>query len=494
MNYTVGIDIGTSSCKTVVVDMEGEIVASASQDYLTKTNASGGAVQDPMDWYRAALDTLKQCAHRSKIDLHKVVAVGCSGQMQGATFIGSNGNVLTDSMIWHDMTPINETKQLNRKHKDLFLKHCNFPCTTALSVSKLVWIKHNQPQLFEKLDKFLFAPSFITYQLTGTMVSDISNLGYSGLNSVEENDWSKELLQTAGIPERILPPLHNCNDIVGTVSSVAAKQSGLLEGTPVIAGCGDGPAECYSVGIEGKNQLKIRLGSASSINAVFLKSEYSGPKNLAFPHISKDYIALNTYTAACARSVKWLRETMYCDRPQTDETYVLMDGEGSTSPLGAHGILYHPYLSGDGNPYSNPDLRAKFTGINAGHMRNDFVRAVYEGVSLGIRDALEAIPVMWTLPEAVYVGGGTKSALWMQILVDILGKDGTIPKYGDASYGIALLAGDAVGLLDGVEAAEKSKKNGRRLQHNPEHHAAYQAIYERYKRYAFLEYNSDHTN
>lgn len=492
MNYSVGIDVGTSSCKTVIVDENGEIVGSATQDYETMSNAQGGAFQDPMDWYSSAISTLNKACKSAEIDPKAISVVGCSGQMQGATFLGKDGSILRNSMIWHDMTSNEETRELNKNYSEMFLKHCKFLCTTPLSISKLVWVKKNQPKIWEQLDKFTFTSSFITYKLTGRIVADISNIGFSGLNDVESNNWCWELADAAGIEHSKFPELLKCDEIIGKISAQASTETGLSEGIPVIAGCGDVSAECYGLGIAGKDQLKLRLGSASAANAVFLKSTYTGNRDRIFPHVSPDYITLGGYTRACARPVKWLRSTMFADQPQFDKTYDFMDREGSLSPLGANGVIFHPYFSGDGEPYGNADLRAKFTGITAGHTRGDFVRAVYEGVSFAIRDMLEAVPELWNLKEIVYVGGATKSPLWFNILVDILGKDGIIPKYGDASYGVALLAADSVKLFSGSDAAEHSKQTGRQVKHNHENHQKYSMIFKQYKRYALLEYNADH--
>jgi len=486
MRYVVGIDIGTSSCKTVIVDEIGDIVSSASEEYFAKSDTKGSAFQDPMDWYNAAVETFKNACARADINKKDVAAVGCSGQMQGCTFIGKDGNPVRDSMIWHDTSPIQEAKLLTEQFGELFIKHCHLMPSPALTVSKIKWLMNNEPDHWEATYKFLFAPSFVTYMLSGQMVVDTHNLALSGLNDVESNSWSYELIDIIGIARDKVPELRGCMDIVGGITTRAALDTGIKEGTPVIAGCGDGGAESYSVNIAGKQELKLRLGSASAASAVIRRKDLfiSGKGT---PYVTPEYIEVSSYTNACARSVKWARGTFFSEMPQTDQTYSLMDKEAAKIPLGANGVMYHPYLGGEYAPYFNSNLRAKFTGINAGHLRGDFLKAIYEGVSFSIRDMLESEEELWKLPYVVFVGGGTKSKIWMSALVDILGKNGVIPKYGDASYGVALMAGDAIGLLNGAKAADRSKEKGTKVFFNAENHEKYCDLFKRYRKLALLE-------
>lgn len=475
MDYVAGIDIGTSSCKTVLVDDVGVVVGSATQTYF-----SDGAEIDPMVWWRAAVSTLKEVCEKKSIHPHDIVAVGTSGQMQGCTFLGKDGKPVRPSMLWYGTEPTEQSSRLNENYGELFLKNCLMPSLPSLTGSKARWVMEHEPEAWEKTDKILFAPCFITYMLTGKPVADNSDLGLSGLNSVTENNWSKELLEVTGIDESKLPELLQSTDIAGTVNERAAAETGLKEGTVVIAGCGDGPGECYSVNIADRPEMKLRLGSAGAVNVVIPKEWYGTKVSNVSPYVDNDHYMAGNYISSCAMSVKWARGVFFNELPKEDESYILMDYEAAKSEPGAGGLMFHPYLNGEAAHYRNPLMRAKFTGGHISNVRGDFLRAVYEGVSFGLRDMIEHDDALKEMKEVVLCGGGTKSKLWMKILSSALGKNGVIPKSADASYGVALMAGQAVGLLDAAKAADKSRSDGKQVEYDPVLAEKYDALYGKY--------------
>jgi xylulokinase len=479
MQYVAGIVVGTSGCKTAIVNREGVVVASRSQEYYARMN-QGMVEMDPLEWWKAAARTLQESCAAAGITPQEVVAVGCSGQMQGCTFIGTNGKPSRDSMLWYDITPKEESQSLNAQHGELFKKHACMASAPSLTGSKIKWVMNHEPEVWAKTSKFLFAANFIAYQLTGVLAVDRSNLGLSGLNDVRRNDWSPELLEATGVTPDKVPTALNCLDIVGKVTLAAAAFTGLRLGTPVIAGCGDATGECFSVNISGRPEVKLRLGSAAAVNAV-IPMDWLGVKaESATPYLGEGQVAVGNFTKGCALSVKWLRDVFFSELAKEDASYDQIDREASDSPLGGGGIIYHPFLNGEHAPYYDPDLRGKFSGIGIASRRGDFARAVYEGTAFSIRDMIANDSALSLMEKVVICGGGAKSALWLAILADVLGKPGIVPKSADAAFGVALMAGQAIGLLDGGVAADQSRAAGFTVNFNPHNHEKYQAIFERY--------------
>jgi xylulokinase len=477
--YVLGIDVGTSGCKTVIVDADGAEAAGVSKNYSAKTEGEN-ADMDPYDWWEAAIEAIAECCEKAEISPLDIVAVGCSGQMQGCTFIGYDGKPVRDSMLWFGNISLDVCSEMNAKYQDVFLQNCLVACRPSFTASKIKWLMKHEPENWKKTNKFLFAPGFVSYMLTGRLTADRSNLALSGLNNVLEDDWSNDLLNIVGVEKDKLPELFNCDAVIGNITAHASKLTGLRVGIPVIAGCGDGPGESFSVNIAGKPEVKIRLGSACAANAIVPRDWYGTKVKKVSPYVNTGFFSTGGYTSGCALSVKWARDTFFSELPKADESYEKMDMEAANTPVGCRGMIFHPYLIGESSHYNDSTMRAKFTGMHISHQRGDFVRAVYEGVSFSIRDLIENSEALRAMERFVFCGGGTKSRLWMSILTGVLGKGGVIPKSADAAFGVALLAGEAVGLFDASKAADKSKNAGVEIPCNQFAHIELDRVYSRY--------------
>ncbi len=485
MEYILGIDIGTSGCKCVLLNSQRDPKLSKLKEYSPIVDVDGTAEQDPSDWYNAVLTCLKDFREMDDIDLKQIIAIGITGQMQGITLIGTNGEPVRNSILWNDIRTVAETNELNNKFGDAFIRNIGFPVTPALSVSKIKWLEKHEPESWTKTDKFTFAPNYISFKLPGRITADENNITLSGLNSAKNNSWSEELVEICEIEKDKIPELTGCFDIVGKTTEKAAGETGLMPGVPVVAGGGDASVESYSAGISAQSKLKIRLGSASALNMVV---QIDGSKDLdvwpGIRDVTRNCLLIGKYTTACALSVKWIRDVFYSEKGTKSDTFSLMDSEAETVPLGSNGLLYHPYLAGESAPYDNPGLRAKFNGINAGHRRKHFLRAAYEGVSFSIRDVIDSTKEFQDAEELIFIGGGTKSRLWISILADVLGKGGVIPEYCDAAYGAALMAGEGTDIVDSLAKIESNMKSSAKVSFDPENHAAYNDIFKRYMEFA----------
>jgi xylulokinase len=486
MKYVLGFDIGTSSAKGVVLDENGAVVAESSCDYEPLVSSDGMSEQNPQDWYNACIHIIKSIEKAGLIDIKQIKAVSVAGQMQGITLIDETGNSVRNSILWNDIRCNAQVDALSDEIKAAIEDKTMLLPNPALTVGKIEWLKVHEPENWNKTYKFLYASNYIAFKLTGRMFTDKNNICFSGLNDLKQNCWSQELIDLLKIEKEKVPDLVDSFDVIGALSKQAALETGLPQGVPVIAGGGDGGAECYAVGIAGTRKMKIRLGTAADLYMVIHSDQFRDVKQWpGIRSVLSDYLMVGSYTKACAMSVKWLRDVFYSEMPKTSETYSLMDADGKKTALGADGLIYHPYLMGENAPYFNANLRAMFHGISAGHNRSHFVRAVYEGVAFSLLDVIKKMDVFSTCESVVLLGGGTKSELWLSILTDVLGMNAQIPKQCDAAYGAALIAGEGANIFKADRIIEESIKKSKKIFYNAYNHQKYLEIFERYLGYTY---------
>lgn len=461
MAYALGIDVGTSSCKTVLVDPTGRVVSSGTVGYDVEADGS----MDPLKWWRAAIASIWQCCDDAGVSQRQIVAVGCSGQMQGCTFVDSAGAPSRNSLLWCDPVATAQSRRLNEAHGDLFLRECAQPSTPALMGSKIRWVIENDPDSWATTAQVMFASNFIAFMLTGRVATDHNNIGFSGLDSVARSDWSGELVEASGIPMDRLPEVLDSASVIGVVSSQAAEATGLQAGTSVINGTGDVAAECYAIALNGPGELKLRLGSAAAANMVVPRALLSSASH-ALPYVHANSIVIGSYITTCGLALKWARDTFFGELRNMPDAYSLMDEEASRSRLGANGARYFTGSYGlVGEPFQS---------------RGDVVRACYEGISFSIRSMIQDDAILSGADHVLLCGGGASSSLWVSCLASILGTDLRIPRYSDASYGAALMAGDSVGVLDAGAAASISRSSGRTVRFDRADRDAYEPQFQHY--------------
>jgi xylulokinase len=484
MDFVLGIDIGTSGCKLVLLDEKGSHLLTKSQELFPITKVDGTVEQNPKEWYLAMASCLKAMERDNHIDLHRICAIGVTGQMQGITLLDKDNEPVRNSILWNDIRCEKEMTVLKEKHQAYIEGITGYPITTGLSVSKIHWLKNHEPENWEKTSKFLFASNYISFKLTGVLNTDENNICQSGLSDIRKNTWSEELLELCEVGKDKLLPVFGCFDLVGGVTERSAAETGLKQGTPVIAGGGDAGAESYSISLADEERMKIRLGTAADLNVVYNVSKVINDEWHGFRDVVKDFVLFSAITKSCAFSVKWARSVFYSEQPAAPETYDLMDREADIIPLGSEGLIYYPYLYGEAAPYYNPGLTAKFIGMRGGITRGHFVRAVYEGVAFAIKDVIRCTTQFKDIKQFVFVGGGTKSRLWISILADVLGHDALLPRNCDAAYGAALMAGDGVKLWDGKKIASNNMLDCTTVKSIPQNFERYNGIFEKYLQYA----------
>ncbi len=483
-DYLLGIDIGTSSAKCILVNAGGNVVAETSSDYHPTARRPGYSEQDPEKWYRSAAALVRSLLDKKVGVARGIVAVGVTGQMRGVTFIGGSSGAIRDSILWNDLRCINEVDEIREKIPGLLSALTRNPLNTMCTLPKVLWVMREEPEVWNNTARIIFPKDYITYRLTGSLQTDHSDASGSSFYDLGRRAWSPDILDAFSIGVEKLPPIVASDAIVGTVTKRASTETGIPEGTPVVAGGSDAVTELLAARILSSYQCKIRLGTSGALSTVIDDINTAPAGCYLWSYVKPGRWMLDINTRSCAQATAWLRDLLYGGSGSEDEAFKNMEDEARDIPLGSDGLVFHPYLMGEDAPYWNPGLRASFWGLTAFHKRGHIIRAVYEGTAFALNDALACLKdVGEGFSEYILVGGGTKNRLWTQIVLDVLGVDGTIPDRGGSSLGAAILAGVGSGVFrDLVEAVEKCRGNDVSIAHSPENHNRYMRLFERYKR------------
>ncbi|SKA73516.1 xylulokinase [Clostridium sp. USBA 49] len=456
MNF-LGIDLGTSSVKIVIMNEQGQVTASVSKDYDVIYKKVGWAEQRPEDWWNATKDGIREVIKNSNTDGKSIKGVGFSGQMHGLVLLDKYGNVLRPAILWCDQRTQEECDYLNYEigQKNISLYTGN-KALTGFTAPKLLWVKKHEKEIFNKIAHILLPKDYIRYKLTGQFATDASDASGMLMLDVKERKWSKEMLDILGIKEEVLPKVYESWEPTGNITKEVAEYTGLTEDTIVVAGAGDNAAGAVGTGVVKSGNLLITLGTSGVVFASSDNYEVDDENRLhSFCHSNGKWHQMGVMLSA-ASCLKWWIENI--NKKLESDSFDNLLNEAEKSPVGSNGVIFLPYLMGERTPYSDPDAKGVFFGLNMTNTRGDMTRAVLEGVCFGLRDSLEILKSLNVPIEAVRVsGGGAKSPLWRQILADIFGvKVQLISSKEGPAYGAAILAAVGCGLYSTVdEACEK---------------------------------------
>ncbi len=462
MAYLIGVDIGTSGTKTVLFDIKGNTIADATEEYPLYQPFIGWAEQDPQDWWKAVCITIKSVISKSGVNPEDIKGIGLSGQMHGAVLLGSKNNVLRRSIIWCDQRSGKECEQItNLVGQKRLIEITANPALTGFTASKVMWIKNNEPQIFEKTRKILLPKDYIRFKLTGEFATEVSDASGMQFLNVPLRNWSDEVLEKLQIDKTLLAKVYESPEITGEVTGEAAELTGLKVGTPVVGGAGDQAAGAVGNGIVRGGIVSSTIGTSG---VVFAHSDSITIDPLGrvhtFCHAVPGAWHVMGVTQAAGFSLKWFRDNFCKEEINTAklmeiDPYVLMDKEAEKAEPGCSGLLYLPYLMGERTPHLDPDAKGTFIGLSAKHTKRDLIRAVMEGVTYSLKDCFEIIKGMGVDVEEVRVsGGGGKSPLWQKMQSDIFGCNIAVTNSSEGpALGVALLAGVGTGIYDNVQEA-----------------------------------------
>lgn len=491
MNYLLGIDIGTSGTKTILIDTYGIEIASSSADYPLYQRQNGWAEQAPLDWWHATIKTCREVLVKSGVDPREIAGIGLTGQMHGLVMLDESGDVLRDSIIWCDQRTGLEREQINAAvGPEKLLQITANPAITGFTAAKILWVRNNEPQTYAKCKKILLPKDFIRYKLTGEFATDVSDASGTQLLDIAHRDWSTSVLDDLDIDANLLPKVYESYEISGQITKEAADLIGLAEGTKVVAGAGDNAAAAVGMGVVVDNKAFTTIGTSGVVYAHTsqMKIDPKGRVHTFCSAVPGEWHMMGV-TQAAGLSLQWFRNN-FCNQEVLQakelnvDPYELMTSEAGEVPIGSNKLLYLPYLMGERTPYMDPDCRGVFFGLSASHKRQDLIRAVMEGVAFSLYDSVtifEGLGIRF--PEMLVGGGGGRSKIWRSMLADVFSSEvKTLNSSESPSYGSAILASVGTGIYASlIEACSVLVKGNQSVQPNPAHHREYMKYYQIYQ-------------
>jgi xylulokinase len=478
----LGIDVGTGGTRAVVVDESGKVIASAASEHEPfRAPEPGWAEQDPEDWWRAAQEAISGAISASGKPGTEIAAVGLTGQMHGAVLLDAAGEVLRPALIWCDQRTGPQCDWLHEKigRERLIELTCN-PALPNFTLTKLLWVKDNEPETFAKIKHILCPKDYVRYRLTGTFAIDVHEASGTLLLDVTNRKWSSEVAQIAGIPEEWLPQLYESSEVCAEISVGAAANTGLAVGTPVVAGAGDQGAGAVGMGILKPGAVSATIGTSGVVFAATGKpTKDPGGRLHTFCHAVPGRWHVMGVTQAAGLSLRWFRDTF-----ARGATYDALSRTANNIAPGSDGLLWAPYLLGERTPHLDSNATAAFVGITASHTASHFTRAILEGVAFSLRDTFTLFAELGIPVNGVRLGGGgARSPLWRKIQTDIYGFPTEILTAEEGgAYGAALLAGVGVKAWPDTDTAcERSLEVAESLQPDTETTKVYTEAYARYR-------------
>ncbi len=462
MGIVIGLDIGTSGTKGIAVDAGGQLLASALVEYPLSNPKPGWAEQDPADWRRAALAVLSELAARLGPKAKDVKALGLTGQMHGSVFLDADNNVLRPAILWCDQRTVKQCDKITAtvSAERLIEMVCN-PALTGFTAPKILWVRENEPDVYEKTRRVLLPKDYVRFCLTGEFATDVADASGTLLFDVRNRTWHAELMSMLGIDPAWMPRAYEGPEVTGHLTARAAEATGLPAGIPVVAGGGDQAAGGIGCGIIRRGIISSALGTSGVVFA-FADDVHLDPAGRVhtFCHSVPGKWHVMGVMLSAGGALRWFRDAL-CEPEKIAaaergvDPYEIITAEADRVPLGAEGLMFLPYLTGERTPHKDPYARGAFVGLSLRHARAHMARAVLEGVSYGMRDSLEIVREMGIAVEQVRAsGGGAKSAVWRQMQADVYGSPlVTINVDEGPAFGAALLATVAAGLYDSVEEA-----------------------------------------
>jgi xylulokinase len=456
-SYILAHDLGTSGNKATLFSLDGEVDAGVLYEYPVYYPGPGFVEQKPEDFWRAVCVSTKQLLEQTKVSPSDVAAVSFSGQMMGCLLVDGQGDALRNIIIWADTRASEqEAAMVKALDTDYVYKTTGHRISASYSAAKLLWVRDHEHEIFKRAGKMIHAKDYIILRLTGNIVSDYSDASGTNLFDLKKKEWDKSILSALGIPLSMLPEVLPSTAKAGTVSARAAGETGLLEGTPVITGGGDGSCACVGAGVVSEGNTYNVLGSSSWISLASREPVYD-PEMRTFTWVHLDpklYTPCGTMQAA-AYSYNWYKNTLCGGEIAEAENrrinpYKLIDEGAAASPAGSGGLLYLPYLLGERSPRWNHSARGAFVGLSVTTGKGDVSRSVLEGVGFNLKvilDIVEKGAPGGNIDEMIVIGGGAKGKAWLRILSDIWQKRLVVPKYTEeaTSLGAAVCGGVGIG-------------------------------------------------
>ena len=493
MIYFLGIDIGTTGAKAILMDVNGVVITTATNQYPMFTPHPQWAEQNPDDWWTATCNSIKNIISQAKINVSDIKGIGLTGQMHGLVTLNRDKKVLYPCIMWNDQRTFEECKEITDKIGfENLLSITGNQVLPGFTAPKIVWLRKNKPEIYSRINKILLPKDYIRFQLTHEYFTDVSDASGTSLLNVKERKWSKEVLTKLEIPFDWLPEVVESISQTGSLTKQAASLTGLNVGTPVFAGGGDQAAGAVGSGAVKEGIASIVLGTSGVVfthsNSYKIESE---GKLHAFCHSVTGKWHLMGVTLSAAGSFRWYRDNFaYKEKIESEgsnkDVYEILTAQAKSVPAGSEGLIFLPYLTGERTPHPDPNAKGAFIGLNVRHTKAHFTRAVLEGVSYSLKDCYQLINNLGIKAENLIIsGGGAKSELWRKIIADVFNAEiNTLKCTEGAPYGTAIIAVVGSGFYKDVnEACEKILKIESRIEPDKQKVNLYKDFYSIYKNF-----------
>lgn len=480
MKYVIGVDLGTSSVKTLLVDQQGEIKGEATASYPLIHERPGYSEQNPEEWVNGTIASLQQLLQESGVSPDDIEGVSFSGQMHGLVLLDEQNNVLRNAILWNDTRTTKECREIEQKLGDGLLKITRNAALEGFTLPKVLWVQKHEPELFARAARFVLPKDYLRYRMTGHVQMEISDAAGTLMLNVPEGKWSEEIVQAFGLPEGFCPPIVGSSEDTGTILPEFAKLSGLSEKTRVFGGGADNACGAVGAGIVREGDAMCSIGTSG----VVLTYEEDKKKDFAgkvhfFNHAHPGAFYAMGVTLAAGYSLSWFKDSLAPELSFDEMLKPVAD-----LPPGADGLLFTPYLVGERTPHADSAIRASFIGLSGTHRREHMARAVMEGITFSLAESLELFRQAGiNTRRIISIGGGAKNPVWLQMQADIFNTPVVSLKNEQGpAMGAAMMAAVGSGWFDSLkECADKFIAYGKTFEPIPANVAAYTRLFKLYQ-------------
>ncbi|MGI6641634.1 MAG: xylulokinase [Limnochordia bacterium] len=482
LSFLLGLDIGTSGVKALVMKDTGEVAGSATVEYPLYSPRPGWTEQNPEDMWQASVEAVRQVLAKCGVAGSDVKGVGLSGQMHSSVFLDEACEVIRPAILWNDTRTSGQCQAI-REALDpemLFSEVCN-PVLEGFTLPKVVWLRDNEPDNYGKLRWLVLPKDYVRFRLTGELAMEVSDAAGMLMMNIRERKWSVPVLEGLGLAPEMLPRIIQSAEVAGTITPEVAELTGLAAGTPVVGGGADNACGAVGSGVVKQGRGMISLGTSGVVLAHLTapKLVRTGTVHMFNSCVPDEYYMMGV-TLSAGLSLSWFRDVL----GDAGESYDDLTAKAATSPAGSRGLLFLPYLTGERTPHGDGNARGSFVGLSSAHNRGDLRRAVLEGVAFALRDSVELLrSAGWNGTALRGIGGGLKSPLWKEIIASVTGLAVERLNIDEGpAFGAAVLAGVGAGVFASVpEASDSVVKVVDTVGPNPAWQQAYDELYGVYR-------------
>ena len=482
----LGLDVGTSGVKAILVRPTGDVVATATTPLTLSTPRPGWAEQDPDAWWESSIAAIREVRSRRPNDA--VLAVGLSGQMHSSVFLDRNGDVIRPALLWCDGRTTPQCAKITRRAggEELLRQWVSNPALEGFTLPKILWLRECEPEAYARLSCVLLAKDFVRHRLTGELATEPSDASGTLMFDPVRMRWSEEIIASVGISRQLLPTVGGSAEVLGRVHATAAKATGLAAGTPVVGGGADNACGAAGVGVVRPGDAVASWGTSGTLLAPTAAPLVDpGLRAHTFCHVVPETWYLMGVVLSAGGAFAWYRDQFARDLSGSPDASMLLNEEASTVAAGSDGVVFLPYLQGERTPHRDAAARGAFLGLSLAHTRVHLTRAVLEGIAFALRDSLSLLQSLGLAPaELLLTGGGARSEFVRQLQADVYGMPvAVVNREEGPAYGAALLAAVGAGAYPDLASAARATIVRRVVDRpDPVRHRAYDDAYERFRR------------